>query len=51
MYHGTAYMLNALFGKVVLPHLSWRREENLFGAEPLQPFEVPDAEPGVKVGQ
>lgn len=51
MYHGTAYMLNALFGVVVLPHFSWRREENAFGAEPLQPIEVPEGEPGVKVGQ
>ena len=51
MYHGAAYMLNALFGQVVLPHFSWRRVENAFGAEPLQPLEVPDAELGVKVGQ
>jgi succinate-acetate transporter protein len=51
MYHGTAYMLNALFGQVVLPHFSWRRAENALGQEPLQPIEVPDAEPGVKVGQ
>lgn len=51
MYHGAAYMLNALFGIIVLPHLSWRREENRFGATPLEPIEVPDAESGVKVGQ
>ena len=51
IYHGTAFMLNALFGVVVLPHFSWRREENVLGAEPLAPIEVPDAEPGVKVGQ
>jgi len=51
MYHGTAYMLNALFGQIVLPHFSWRRAENVFGEEPLAPIQVPDAEPGVKVGQ
>lgn len=51
MYHGAAFMLNALFGIVVLPHFSWRREENVLGAEPLAPIEISDAEPGVKVGQ
>lgn len=52
MYHGTALMLNALFGVVVLPHLSWRREENRLGAHPLDPIEFEaEGEPGIKVGQ
>ena len=51
IYHGMAYMLNALFGMVVLPHFSWRGEENKLGATPLVPIEVPEAEPGVRVGQ
>ncbi len=44
-------MMNALFGRVVLPHFSRRRDENHFGAHPLDPIEFPDGEPGVKVGQ
>lgn len=51
IYHGTALMMNALFGRVVLPHFSRRGIENRFGAEPLDPIEYPDGEPGVKVGQ
>ncbi len=51
IYHGTALMMNALFGRVVLPHFSRRRDENHFGAHPLDPIEFPDGEPGVKVGQ
>jgi succinate-acetate transporter protein len=51
LYHSTALMVNALFGKVVLPHLSWRREENVLGSRPLEPIEFPQGEPGVKVGQ
>jgi hypothetical protein len=44
-------MLDAIFGRVILPHFSWRREENRFGAEPLAPIEYPHGEPGVRVGQ
>jgi hypothetical protein len=50
LYHATASMLNALFGFVVLPHLSWRRDENLIGRRPLMPFEFDDSEPGIKAG-
>jgi succinate-acetate transporter protein len=50
LYHATATMMNALFGTVVLPHFSWRREENVFGAHPLQPFELEHSEPGIKAG-
>lgn len=51
LYHSTALMVNALFGKVLLPHLSRRSEENVLGAQPLRPIEFPHGEPGVKVGQ
>jgi succinate-acetate transporter protein len=51
MYHGAAFMLDALFGRVVLPHFTWRHEENKLGASPLAPIEYPEGEPGVKVGQ
>lgn len=51
LYHATALMINALFSKVVLPHFSWRTEENALGSEPLRPIEFPRGEPGVKVGQ
>ncbi len=51
IYHGAAFMLDALYGRVVLPHLSWRAEENRFGATPLTPIEHPQGEPGVKAGQ
>lgn len=51
MYHGAALMLNALYGRVVLPHFNWRGEENKLGAHPLDPIEFPQGEPGVKVGQ
>ena len=50
LYHATASMLNALFGFVVLPHFSWRRDENLIGHRPLMPFEFDDSEPGIKAG-
>jgi succinate-acetate transporter protein len=50
-YHGAALMLDALFGRIVLPHFHRRREENRLGAEPLRPIEFPNSEPGVKVGQ
>jgi hypothetical protein len=51
LYHAIALMLNALFGRIVLPHFSWRGEENRLGAAPLAPIEYPEGEPGVKVGQ
>jgi succinate-acetate transporter protein len=51
LYHSTALIINALFGRVVLPHLSRRPEENKLGAEPLAPIEFPHGEPGIKVGQ
>lgn len=51
MYHALALMLNAMFGAVVVPHLSWRRHENVPGARPLHPIELVDGEPGVKAGQ
>lgn len=50
LYHATASMLNGLFGFVVLPHLSWRRQENAIGARPMVPFELEDSEPGIKAG-
>jgi succinate-acetate transporter protein len=50
LYHATASMLNGLFGFVVLPHFSWRREENAIGSRPLVPFEFDDSEPGIKAG-
>jgi succinate-acetate transporter protein len=52
MYHATALLLNAIFGRVILPHFNWRREENKLGAQPLWPIEFEqEGEPGVKVGQ
>lgn len=52
IYHATALMLDAIFGRVVLPHFTWRRDENAFGAQPLWPIEFEhEGEPGVKVGQ
>ena len=50
LYHATATMFNALFGVVVLPHFSWRREENVIGGHPLQPIAFEDSEPGIKAG-
>lgn len=50
LYHATASMLNGLFGFVVLPHFSWRRQENAIGGQPLAPFEFEDSEPGIKAG-
>jgi succinate-acetate transporter protein len=50
LYHAMATMFNALFGLVVLPHFSWRREENMIGARPLEPFSLDDSEPGIKAG-
>lgn len=50
-YHGAATIVNGLCGRVVLPHLSWRREENVLGARPLQPIQFKHGDPGVKVGQ
>lgn len=51
IYHGAALMLNALYGRVVLPQFSWRSEENRIGSHPLAPIEYPEGEPGVRVGQ
>jgi succinate-acetate transporter protein len=52
IYHAAALMLNAIFGRVVLPHFSRRREENRLGAQPFWPIEFEhEGEPGVKVGQ
>jgi len=52
LYHATALMLNAIFGRVVLPHFNRRREENRLGATPFAPIEFEaEGEPGVKVGQ
>lgn len=52
IYHATALMLNAIFGRVILPSLTRRREENRFGAQPFWPVEFEqEGEPGVKVGQ
>jgi succinate-acetate transporter protein len=51
IYHGTALMLNALFGRVVMPHFNWRREENVLGGVSGNPLEYAQGEPGVKVGQ
>lgn len=45
-YHATALMLNALFGRIVLPHLTRRGRSTH-----LEPIEYPEGEPGVKVGQ
>lgn len=50
-YHAAASMINALFGRVLLPHFSWRSEENQLGAQPTEPIEYDHGEPGVKVGQ
>lgn len=52
IYHATALMLNAIFGRVVLPHFNWRNEENRLGSRPFSPIEFEqEGEPGVKVGQ
>jgi uncharacterized protein len=51
MYHAAALMPNALYGRGVLPHGNWRRDENRLGAEPTRPIEFEHGEPGVKVGQ
>lgn len=52
LYHATALMLNAVFGRVVLPAFTRRREENRLGARPFAPIEFEtEGEPGVKVGQ
>lgn len=51
MYHAAAYMLNAMFGTVVFPHFTWRREENVLGGRPLRPIEFVNGEPGIKAGQ
>ncbi len=52
IYHATALLLDAIFGRVILPHFTWRREENKLGAQPLWPIEFEqEGEPGVKVGQ
>lgn len=52
IYHASSLLLNAIFGRVILPHFSWRREENRLGAQPLWPIESEqEGEPGVKVGQ
>jgi succinate-acetate transporter protein len=50
LYDATASMFNALFGVVVLPHFSWRRDQNLLGRHPVEPFEFEDSEPGLKAG-
>jgi succinate-acetate transporter protein len=50
-YHAAALMLNALYGRVILPHLTWRRTENRPGAVPLEPIAYERGEPGVRVGQ
>jgi succinate-acetate transporter protein len=51
IYHGAALMLNALYGRIVLPHFSWRGAENRLGAVSGSPVEFSPGEPGVKVGQ
>jgi len=52
VYHAMALLLNAIFGRVVLPHFNRRREENRLGARPFWPIEFEqEGEPGVKVGQ
>lgn len=50
-YHAAACMINATVGRVLLPHLGWRGDENRFGAEPLRPLEYEHGDPGVRVGQ
>jgi hypothetical protein len=44
-------MLTGTFERVILPHGSWRMDENVPWSDPLRPVEVPQGEPGVKVGQ
>lgn len=51
IYYGAALLLNAVFGRVVLPHFNWRPEENRLGAVSGAPLEYSQGEPGVKVGQ
>lgn len=52
MYHATALLLNAIFGRVILPHFNWRREENVIGRQPLHQIELEqEGEPGIRVGQ
>jgi succinate-acetate transporter protein len=51
IYYGSALLLNAVFGRVVLPHFNWRPEENRLGAVSGAPLEYSQGEPGVKVGQ
>ena len=52
IYHATALLLDAIYGRVILPHFTWRRDENSFGSRPLWPIEFEqEGEPGVKVGQ
>ena len=50
-YNGLASMINALYGRVVFPYFTWRREENVLGAHPFEPIQFPESEPGVKVGE
>jgi len=52
IYHATALMLDAIFGRVILPRLTWRREENRLGSPSMWPIEFEqEGEPGVKIGQ
>lgn len=52
IYHATALLFNAIFGRVVLPHFNRRPEKNRLGGRPLAQIEFEDeGEPGVKVGQ
>jgi hypothetical protein len=50
-YTGAAIMINLVHGRVLLPLLTWRRDENVPGSRPMQPIEFAEGEPGVKVGQ
>ncbi|HZD65925.1 MAG TPA: GPR1/FUN34/YaaH family transporter [Acidimicrobiales bacterium] len=50
-YTAATYMVNTLYGMVILPYLTWAREENRIGARPTAPTEFPQGDPGVKVGQ
>lgn len=51
IYHGAALMINNTFGFTLLPHFTWRAEENIPGRRPLRPLEDAEAEPGVRAGQ
>jgi succinate-acetate transporter protein len=50
-YIGAAIMVNLVHGRILLPLLTWRREDNVPGSKPMRPIEFAEGEPGVKVGQ